>query len=126
TVTNIDLAVKVQMAAERTEAGARALAVAQPRLPDHDNAAPVYQQAFDALLPREVVSAEKSEEWFGQSVLGRRRPTVDPKSKELRAFLDRRRAGLTLLRRAADMPDCSFDRDFSRGFDLLLPEIEHM
>ncbi len=46
---NLDLAARQQLAALRVEAGARALSVAPPRLPDRDNAAFVYQQAFAAM-----------------------------------------------------------------------------
>src|SRR5206468_4272430 len=39
TFANLDLAVKVELAAVRAEAGARALALSPPRVPDRDNAA---------------------------------------------------------------------------------------
>src|SRR5262245_35510269 len=46
TVSNLDVAVKGQIAAVRVEAGARALALAQPRSPDGPNATPIYRRAF--------------------------------------------------------------------------------
>ena len=49
TFWNMDLAARQQLASLRTEAGALALSVAPPRMPDRDNAALVYQQAFEAM-----------------------------------------------------------------------------
>ena len=57
TVSNLDVAVKGQLAAVRVEAGAKALALAPPRLPDGQNAAPIYRRAFAALTPPDQLPA---------------------------------------------------------------------
>ncbi len=49
TFWNLDLAARQQLAALRDEAGKVALSVAPPRVPDRDNAALVYQRAFEAM-----------------------------------------------------------------------------
>ena len=49
TFWNLDLVARQQLAALRVEAGALALSVAPPRVPDRDNAALVYQRAFEAM-----------------------------------------------------------------------------
>src|SRR5207245_938049 len=51
TLSNLDLAVGLQIAAARAEAGDVLLAVTPPRVPDKDNAAPLYRKAFAALAP---------------------------------------------------------------------------
>src|SRR5262245_14489068 len=48
---NMDLSIKMQLAEVRAEAGAKILALMPPRVPDRDNAAPVYQEAFASLMP---------------------------------------------------------------------------
>src|SRR5687768_9728614 len=51
TFTNMDTAVKLQLRSVRAEAGAKILALAPPRVPDSDNAALVYHDAFTQLTP---------------------------------------------------------------------------
>src|SRR5947209_5983633 len=58
TFSNMDLAVKIQLAALRAEAGAKTLAILPPRLPEAENAAAVYQEAFELLAPPEIVPAQ--------------------------------------------------------------------
>jgi hypothetical protein len=124
TFTNLDLAVKVQMASVRAEAGAKALALTPPRVPDRDNAAPVYQEAFAALTPPDKVPPpwrDKVATW-----LATQDSAFDPADKDLADFLATQERGLALLRRAAAMPGCSFERDYSRGIELRLPELEQL
>ena len=52
TFWNLDSAARQQLAGLRVEAGAVALSVAPPRVPDRDNAALVYQRAFEAMGAR--------------------------------------------------------------------------
>lgn len=126
TFTNLDLAVKVEMAAVRAEAGARAQALAPPRVPDRDNAALTYQQAFEALTPRDKIPASQRDRWFLRGWEDSPGPRIDPRSDELRKFLASQRRGLMLLRKAASMPDCRFGHDYQEGFSLLLHEPERM
>jgi hypothetical protein len=124
TFTNLDLAVKVQLAGVRAEAGAKALALTPPRVPDRDNAAPVYQEAFAALTPADKVPSpwhDKAATW-----LALEGAAFDSRDKDLADFLATQERGLSLLRKAAAMPGCSFERDYSRGIELSLPELEQL
>ena len=123
TAWNLDLAIQQQLGTLRAEAGALAVSIAPPRLPDRDNAALVYRQAF----PTAGVSVrwpkayeEKWCNWLNPGATG-----FDPKDAELRGFLTRQAATLVLLREAGNKPGCHFDRDYGRpSFDMLLPELQ--
>jgi hypothetical protein len=54
TLENMDLAVKVRVAALQAESGARILALMPPRPAERDNAAPVYLDAFESLAQRQA------------------------------------------------------------------------
>jgi hypothetical protein len=136
TIWNMDLAARQQLASLHTEAGAVALSVTPPRIPDRDNAALIYQQAFEAMgrcgdsdqaapgtweweQPWKQAWEEKWSKWdeTGQ-------PALDPHDPELRRFLARQAAALTLYRQAAAKPGCYFDRDYGRPtITTLLPEL---
>jgi len=121
TFWNIDLAVRQQVATMRVEAGALALSVAPARLPDRDNAAICYQQAFEAMGDTNAWP-EAWDEWtaWGEPDY----PGVDPDDAELRAFLEKQDPALRYLRMAAWKPGCYFDRDYGRPrIDMLLPEL---
>jgi hypothetical protein len=122
TLSNLDLAMKVQLAEARTEAGAVLLAMEPPAVPDKDNAAPLYEEAFAAITPREnlpprwknVMKAWQDYEYqhFDRYwEVGRRAGEFDWHDKDLRAFLSSQERGLTLLRRAAALPGCRFQSD---------------
>jgi hypothetical protein len=124
TFTNLDLAVKVQLAGVRAEAGAKALALAPARVPDRDNAAPVYQEAFAALTPADKVPPpwhDKAATWFAPDGTA-----FDAGDKDLADFLATQERGLALLRKAAALPGCSFAWDYSRGIELRLPELQQL
>src|SRR5262245_38195204 len=123
TVSNLDVAVKSQIAAVRVEAGAKALALAPPRSPDAQNAAPLYRRAFAALTPQDQLPAllrDRAQAWQGYD-----RAAFDPSDREQREFLESQQRGLALLREAAAVPYCSFDRDWfsdTSPIDLPVPE----
>jgi hypothetical protein len=123
TFWNLDLAVRQRMATLRAEAGALALSVAPPRPPDRDNAAMLYEQAFQAMGdPASWSKAyeEKWSKWLEPGAAG-----FDAKDPELRAFLKRQAAALALLHEAADKPGCYFEREYGRpSFSMLLPELQ--
>jgi hypothetical protein len=127
TVSNLDVAVKGQLAAVRVEAGARALAIAPPRLPDSQNAAPIYLRAFAALTPKEqlpTLLGNRAQAWQSYD-----RSALDPGDREQREFLESQQRGLGLLREAAAMPQCTFDRDWSSDtspLDILIPELPQL
>ncbi|MEX0714734.1 MAG: hypothetical protein WD278_20530 [Pirellulales bacterium] len=121
TMRNLDSALQAALASVRNEAGSMALAAAPPRVADYQNAALVYERAFEAMgdlkgLPQESLD-----------FLGDPSAPFDADDKELREFLDPQQLGLALIRRAAAMPECRFERDYSRPtFETLLPEVQAM
>jgi hypothetical protein len=125
TLANMDLAVKIQFTAVRAEAGAKLLAQIPPRLPDAQNAAVVYQEAFDYLAPPDHVPPA----WQDKAPAAWKqydRSALDPKDKDLREFLHTQERGLALVRKAAAMPACSFDHDYSLGISMPLPELKRL
>lgn len=122
TFSNMDLAVKIQFNAVRAETGAKLLALIPPRLPDQQNAALVYEEAFEYLAPPDHVPPawrDKAPDAWKQYD----RSAFEPKDPELRDFLRTQQRGLALLRKAAAMPACSFEHDYSLGIAMPLPEI---
>jgi hypothetical protein len=123
---NMDLAARVSVAALRTEAGARALALAPPRIVDRDNAALVYEKAFNTMDKGDALPKEWSETWSNLAD-DPQKPGFDADSAPLRAFMKRQEPAIAFLRRAAAMPDCSFERNWAApGFDMLLPELSDL
>lgn len=123
TFWNIDLAAKTRLAAMRAEVGAIALAVAPARVPDRQNAAVVYQRAFDAMTRIESQPPEVQQRWNRWTSPTPEEP-LDPNEADLRAFLKKNEPALVLLRRAAAMPDCYFEHNYGQpSFDELLPEL---
>jgi hypothetical protein len=128
TLNNLDLAVGLQIAAARAEAGDVLLAVTPPRVLDKDNAAPLYRKAFAALVP---VTGEPP--WQGPFRIRADVKTVRHllRSREVKEFLAAQQEGLALLRQAAEMPGCSFERSYQQLADtprsyLDLPELNQM
>lgn len=136
TIWNMDVAARQQLGSLHVEAGAVALSVAPPRIPDRDNAALVYQRAFEAMgrygdsNPAAPASWEWeqpwkdawTEKWTKWDEDGE--PTLDPRDRELRQFLARQSATLGLYRQAAAKHGCCFDRDYGRpSLAMLLPEL---
>jgi hypothetical protein len=127
TVSNLDVAVKGQLAAVRVEAGAKALSLVSCPPPDGSNAAPIYHRAFAALIPQDRLPAllgDRAEAWKVYD-----RTAFDPSNREQREFLDSQQRGLALLREAAALPQCTFDRDWASDtmpLDLPLPELPNL
>lgn len=122
TLSNLDLAVKMQLAEARAEASALLLAMTPPPVPDKDNAAPFYEEAFAALTPLERLPAgwkERMERWKWKGLRGliykqefpdRFSDHFDFHDKEWKALLDSQSNGLVLLRKAASKPACRFSQ----------------
>jgi hypothetical protein len=127
TVSNLDVAVKGQIAAVRVEAGAKALALAPPRPLDGPNAATIYRRAFAAFTPREQLPAllrDRAQAWQNYDT-----HAFDRSDKEQREFLDSQQRALALLREAAAVSGCAFDREWTSDtlpLDLPLPELAHL
>jgi hypothetical protein len=123
TVWNLDLAMRQRLGTLRAEAGALALSVAPARPPDRDNAALLYQQAFQAMGDPAAWPKAYGEKWY--KWLDPAATESDFKDAELRAFLKRQAPALALLHEAADKPGCYFERDYGRpSFSMLLPELQ--
>ncbi|MGA2031856.1 MAG: hypothetical protein ABSG68_06350 [Thermoguttaceae bacterium] len=143
TFWNLDLAARQQLATLRAEAGALALSVGPPRVPDRDNAAIVYQQAFEAMgcnkdpangcqeffasgwqWEKQWQDAwkEKWTTWQDSEKIG-----FDLHAPELRRFLKRQGGALSLLRQAAAKPGCTFERDYGHpSIYMPLPELNSL
>ena len=92
-----------------------------PLPPNSQNAAPLYRQ-LGALLKSKPLSDDDKIAGAG---VGRRRITEDQAAPLRRAYARRGDIG-NLVRQAAEMPQCVFDRDWEQGADLLLPEYATM
>jgi hypothetical protein len=125
TVSNLDVAVKAQIAAVRVEAGAKALALAQALPGDAPNAAPIYRKAFAALTPQDQLPAllgDRAQAWKSYD-----RAAFDPSDREQREFLEGQQRGLALLREAAALPHCAFDwTSDTLPMDLPFPDLPHL
>jgi hypothetical protein len=102
-----------------------ALSVAPARVPDRDNAALIYAQAFQAAgnpptWPKAF--GDKWCHWIGPGQAG-----FDAKDAQLHAFLEQQAGALALLREAGKKPACYFDRDYGRpSISMPLPELQDL
>jgi hypothetical protein len=125
TFWNLDLAVRQEMAAIRVEAGAVALSVAPPRVPDSQNAAVLYRQAWEALAARN----DEPEKW-DRAVAEWLHPSegkFNPDDERMCAFLKRSQPAIELLRKAAERPACNFGTQYNPpSVALVLPPLSKM
>lgn len=94
-------ALHTRVAALRAEAGSLALAAAPARVPEHEDAAPLYAAAFELLRDRPDEPAGDDRPSFRYLDLDK---PVDPNDPGLKEFLARRAGGLELIRRGARRP----------------------
>jgi hypothetical protein len=115
TLWNMDLAVRAQAGTMQVEAGALLLDASPPALSDSQNAALLYEKAFDLIKTRE--RPEDAE------VFNADKP--NPRDPRILAILQRHDPALALLRQAAVLPDCRFEHATGR-FDIesILPEFD--
>jgi hypothetical protein len=119
TLLIIDNAVAAQAPYLRLEAGQLMQTNMPPVVPEQQNAAPLYQQAFAAL---DADPASKDQDSPLTTAT-----TIDVASPAVIDLLARHAATLDLLRRAADRDTCRFQRDWTRpSFDMLLPEMQSL
>jgi len=124
TFWNMDLAVRSRVAGLRAEAGTLALSVAPARVPDNENAAFAYQKAFDAMGKQENTPPAWEE---AANAAGDPRAALNINDPNLRAFMKTQEPALALLRRAAAMPHCYFDRNYGQpGYDMALPDLTQL
>jgi hypothetical protein len=139
TFWNLDLEARQQLAALRTEAGAIAMSVAPPRVPDKDNAALLYEQAAQALnaaierMPKEP-EKDKSQTELGSAQVMKNawdrwldsmdKPDFNPQDPELVTFLQQQSGVISLLLKAAKKPGCYFEHQYDRpNIEMLFPEL---
>ncbi len=121
TVWTIDRAVRDRLQTVRMEAGAMALAATAPRVPDHQNAAPLYQEAFESLdahAKRSPDLKKRIDAWFNEAPTG-----GALKDEALSSALAEVSGDLALLRRAAAMPGCHFEHNTESLYAVMLPEL---
>ena len=119
TLLILDNAAAAQAPYLRLEAGQLMQANIPPVVPDSQNAASLYRQAFAAL---DADAALKSDE----SPLTKA-TTIDVVNPAVTDLLARHAATLDLIRRAADRDTCRFQRDWTRpSIDMLLPELQSL
>jgi hypothetical protein len=115
----LDNAMAAQSPYMRLEAASLIQAHLPPAVPDAENAAPLYREAF-ARLDMDAAAQAST----GPLPRG---PAADVTAEATRDLLQRHAATLDLLRAAADRDTCRFDRDWTRpSFDMILPEIQAM
>ena len=119
TLLFIDNAVAAQAPYLRLEAGQLMQANMPPVVPDSQNAASLYRQAFAALDADPTLKEENSPLTAAT--------TIDVASQDVIDLLARHAATLDLIRRAADRDTCRFQRDWTRpSIDMLLPEMQSL
>ena len=120
TFWNISLEIERTLSSLRTEAGAMAFSLAPPRIPDNENAALIYERAYEALR-----GSDLQDKWF--DALDADPPTLDAKDTELTQFMQRIGGVILLLHEAANKPGCYFEHDFSwPTYSMLLREEQNL
>ncbi|MBL7219205.1 MAG: hypothetical protein ISS69_03750 [Phycisphaerae bacterium] len=110
TFWNLDLNAKNRLGRLRARAGSIVVATFPPRIPDGQNAARVYEQAFESL---EMMTDSKIIDWampvcnWLDSAQGKQ-STTHPSYAKVRKILTANARGLNQLRRAAAMKQCNF------------------
>ncbi|UCC68993.1 MAG: hypothetical protein JSV79_03470 [Armatimonadota bacterium] len=95
--------------------------LAKSPIPDGENAALVYQQAFDA------IELSEEDEAAVKDLTGERASLDDPETgAQAREILARNAKALDLIHRAATMPRCDFRVDWSKGFDVEFPHLSKL
>jgi hypothetical protein len=121
TFWNLDAAVLQRLASLRAEASAVASAVAPIRVVDSENAAFLYDQAFESIKADTAWPDEWDEATWRTMVNDQ---PIDVLAAPLPELLERHKGTLRLLRQAAARPACYFDRDYTRpSIHMLLPEL---
>jgi hypothetical protein len=119
TLLIIDNAVAAQAPYLRLEAGQLMQANILPVVPDSQNAASLYRQAFAALDADAALTSDESPLT--------KATTIDVANPAVTDLLARHAATLDLIRRAADRDTCRFQRDWTRpSIDMLLPEMQSL
>jgi hypothetical protein len=101
----LDNTIQIKLAVIRSEALSVALALQPPQVSDHLNASLIYEKAFKAM------EEEKLPDWWEEIA----EPAFDSSKGEVREFLEGKKGALTLLQRAASMPEYYVRVDYLKG-----------
>ncbi|NIM04309.1 MAG: hypothetical protein GTO55_00640 [Armatimonadetes bacterium] len=94
--------------------------LAKPPIPDEQNAALVYRQAFDEMAEAEL--SEEERKFIRDIAFGEVRLDDPVIAAQAEGILRRNKRALELVHQAVEMPECDFQRDWSKGMFLLYPE----
>lgn len=112
TLCNMDFAFRTRCAVLSMKINSLYLATLPANVSDPQNAAPIYEKAFERL--RDDPPTDVNNPPTGNNV------TFDPNEPATLSFLSRQAATITLLRQAATLPGCRFDQDLE---DLYVAEL---
>ncbi|NQT12655.1 MAG: hypothetical protein HQ582_07900 [Planctomycetes bacterium] len=122
TFWNLDAAVHQRVDSLRVEAGALAVSVAPPRVSDRDNAALIYERAFELMGTQKAWDEQWNPKWADW--LSQGNDEFDPDDAELRKFLAEKAPALPELRNVVEKPACYFRYDYARpDVATLLPNL---
>jgi hypothetical protein len=121
TLLNMDLAIRARCAIQSLEVNSIYLATLPAITSDAQNAAPIYEKAMARLR-----DAQKEEEEIQNPPTGNR-DTFDPAEPATIAFLREQAGTIAMLRQAAALPGCRFDRDLGNpDIALMLPTLNEV
>jgi len=133
TFLNLDEAAKKSLVSLRSEAAARAISAAPPRLEDQDNAAILYLKVFAALgaeatnRPPAPPLWNDAEQAIADTSDDQQEEEFDFGSPEWGELLTSRAGELLVLHEAAKRPGCYFEREYAHpSFEMLLPETQEL
>jgi len=118
TLWNMMLVQNQQATTMELEAGATFSSLVPPAVPDSENAAPLYERAFEQIDSDVIIKGK-------DSPLGDDGVAADDPA--LVALVARRAGTIDLLYQAARLPVCRFDKDWSHAsISLMLPELNDL
>jgi hypothetical protein len=121
TLTNMDLALRARCAVLSVEINSIYLATLPAVTSDAQNAAPLYEKAFAGLR-----DDQKDEETVQNPPTGNG-DSFNPEEPATIGFLKHETATIALLRRAAALPACRFDRDLLEpDIAIMLPDLNEV
>ena len=109
----IDMRIMVKVTNLRAETTSKIIELMPPLLPNALNAHPVYERAAKALGPRDEMP-----KWLKKSI----RPDFNPTSKEVTSLLNKNKAVLATVRRAASMPGYALEVDVTNMIQWPIPQ----
>ncbi|NLF30256.1 MAG: hypothetical protein GX591_05120 [Planctomycetes bacterium] len=119
TFWNLDLSVRQAMATLRVEAGAMALSVAPPRVPDSQNAALLYRQGWEALKARNADTGQwrrTVSDWLDPD-----KGPFDPANEAMLVYVRQSRPAIELLHEAAERPGFHFGVEYASLSQAAMP-----